>query len=76
VLAAVDRFAAEGLDGVETFYVTHTEAEVRLLHGHCVARGLQTTGSADFHGPEHPRFAAFGAFALHGLEPVLDRVRP
>ena len=74
VLATIDRFVADGLDGVEAFYVTHTEAEVRLLHEHCLARGLQTTGSADFHGPEHPRFSRFGAFEQHGLTPVLDRL--
>jgi predicted metal-dependent phosphoesterase TrpH len=71
VLGAIDRFAALGLDGVEAFYVTHTEAQTRLVAEHCAARGLLRTGSADFHGPEHPNFNRFRAFELHGLEPDL-----
>jgi len=75
VLALVDRFAAEGLDGVEAFYVTHTEPQTRLVADHCARRGLLTTGSADFHGPDHPRFNAFRAFELHGLQPNLGPIR-
>jgi len=75
VIALVDRFAAEGLDGVEAFYVTHTEPQTRLAAGHCAERGLLTTGSADFHGPDHPRFNAFRAFELYGLEPDLGPIR-
>jgi predicted metal-dependent phosphoesterase TrpH len=74
VLAAIDRFVAAGLDGVEAFYVTHTEAQTRMLVEHCAARGLLTTGSADFHGPDHPRFDRFLAFDLHGLEPDLGPI--
>jgi 3',5'-nucleoside bisphosphate phosphatase len=75
VLALVDRFAGSGLDGVEAFYITHTEEQTRLAAAHCAERGLLTTGSADFHGPEHPRFHAFRAFDLHGLEPDLGPIR-
>lgn len=75
VLALIDRFAAEGLDGVEAFYVTHTEPQTRLVAERCARRGLLTTGSADFHGPDHPRFNAFRAFDLYGLEPHLGPVR-
>jgi predicted metal-dependent phosphoesterase TrpH len=75
VLRLVDRFAAMGLDGVEAFYITHTEEQTRLVAGHCAERGLLTTGSADFHGPAHPRFHAFRAFDLHGLEPHLGPIR-
>jgi 3',5'-nucleoside bisphosphate phosphatase len=75
VLALIDRFAATGLDGVEAFYLTHTEAQTRLVAEHCATRGLLTTGSADFHGPDHPRFNAFRAFELHGLEPNLGPIR-
>jgi hypothetical protein len=74
VLAALDRFAAAGLDGVEVFYVTHDEEQTRTLHDAVRARGLLATGSADFHGPEHDRFSAFGAFELHGLEPALGPI--
>jgi predicted metal-dependent phosphoesterase TrpH len=74
VTAAIDRFAAQGLDGVEAFYITHTREETLLGARACEARGLLTTGSADFHGPEHPRFHAFRAFALHGLTPRLGPI--
>ena len=73
VLAAVERFVGDGLDGIEAFYVTHSEAQTCLLHETCARHGLQTTGSADYHGPAHSHFSRFGAFDLHGLEP---RARP
>jgi 3',5'-nucleoside bisphosphate phosphatase len=75
VLRLVDRFAESGLDGVEAFYITHTEDQTRLVAEHCATRGLLTTGSADFHGPDHPRFHAFRAFDLHGLQPDLGPIR-
>src|SRR5919106_663526 len=68
VLAAIARFAAAGLDGVEVFYPTHDEEQTRLLYDAVAARGLLATGSADFHGPGHERFDRFGAFELYGLE--------
>jgi len=74
VLDAVDRFASIGLDGVECFYVTHTEAQTRLIAGHCDRRGLLTTGSADFHGPGHCRLSAFRAFETYGLTPRLGAI--
>ena len=60
-----------GLDGVEAFYVTHTAEQTRLVAGRCAELGLLTTGSADFHGPDHPLFSRFRAFELHGIEPRL-----
>ena len=66
-IATLDAFADAGLDGVECFYVTHTEEQTRLLHEHARSRGLLTTGSTDFHGPEHGRFSAFCGFDVHGL---------
>jgi len=74
VLTAIDRFAATGLDGVEAFYITHTAHQTQLIVEHCAELGLLTTGSADFHGPDHPRFHAFRAFGLHGCEPNLGRI--
>jgi hypothetical protein len=71
VVDAIDRFAALGLDGVEAFYITHTREETEIAARACAERGLLSTGSADFHGPEHPRFHAFRAFDLHGLTPRL-----
>jgi predicted metal-dependent phosphoesterase TrpH len=74
VLAAIDRFAAAGLDGIEVFYATHDEAQTRTLYEAATSRGLLATGSADFHGPAHERFSRFGAFDLYGLEPVLGPI--
>jgi 3',5'-nucleoside bisphosphate phosphatase len=71
VLQSVDRFHAVGIDGVEAFYITHTRVQTRLLAEHCAARGLLTTGSADFHGPENRLFSRFLAFDTYGLEPNL-----
>ncbi|MDX6715942.1 MAG: 3,5-nucleoside bisphosphate phosphatase [Baekduia sp.] len=74
VVGAIDRFVADGLDGVEAFYVTHTREETLLVAQACADRGLLTTGSADFHGPDHPRFDRFRAFELHGLRPRLGPI--
>ncbi|MBA2350204.1 MAG: PHP domain-containing protein [Solirubrobacterales bacterium] len=74
VLDTVDRFAAMGIDGVECFYATHTEAQTRLVAGHCEQLGLLSTGSADFHGPEHRLFHAFRAFETYDLTPRLGPI--
>ncbi len=74
VLELLDRFRAEGLDGVEAFYVTHTETQTRRLAEHGASTGLLTTGSSDFHGPEHATFSRFRAFSTHGLAPSLGPI--
>jgi hypothetical protein len=74
VLAAVERFRAAGLDGVEAFYASHTADQTRRLVDHCDRHGLLTTGSADFHGPDHHTFSRFRAFELYGLEPRLGPI--
>jgi predicted metal-dependent phosphoesterase TrpH len=76
VLQSVDRFQSLGIDGVEAFYITHTRRQTRLLVEHCAARGLLTTGSADFHGPENRLFSRFLAFDTYGLEPNLGPLGP
>lgn len=73
---AVRRYAAMGLDGVECFYITHTEEETRFLHSLAMELGLLTTGSADFHGPEHGDFNVFREFEIYGLEVNLGPIRP
>jgi 3',5'-nucleoside bisphosphate phosphatase len=70
VLKATDHFCG-GLDGVEAFYVTHTEEQTRLLAERCQELDLLTTGSSDFHGPEHRNFSRFRAFSTYGLTPAL-----
>jgi predicted metal-dependent phosphoesterase TrpH len=71
VLGAIDRFAGFGLDGVEAFYLTHTRDQTLLLVEECSRRGLLSTGSSDFHGPEHSRFSGFLEFDTYGLQPHL-----
>jgi predicted metal-dependent phosphoesterase TrpH len=71
VSAALTRFAGCGLDGVEAFYVTHDRAQTQLLCTLADELDLLTTGSADFHGPDHVRFSRFRAFDLHGFQPRL-----
>jgi predicted metal-dependent phosphoesterase TrpH len=66
VLRTVRRFAADGLDGVECFYPEHSRGQAQLLHDECEARGMLSTGSADFHGPEHEHFNRFRNFRLFG----------
>jgi 3',5'-nucleoside bisphosphate phosphatase len=74
VLDAIGRFRRAGLDGVEAFYASHTAGQTRLLVEHCAQTGLLTTGSSDFHGPDHHTFSRFRAFDLYGLEPTLGPI--
>ncbi len=74
VLRAIDRMHAQGIDGVECFYPMHGPDQVRLLTGRCERLGLLTTGSSDFHGPDHPEFSSFRAFATYGREPRLGPI--
>jgi predicted metal-dependent phosphoesterase TrpH len=74
VLAAIDRFQADGLDGVECFYLTHTREQTELLARRCAETGLLSTGSSDFHGPRHPVMASFRAFSTYGLSPQLGPI--
>jgi hypothetical protein len=71
VLEAIDRFRASGLDGVESFYVTHTREETELLVNRCAELRLLSTGSSDYHGPAHHTFSRFRAFSTYGLAPAL-----
>jgi predicted metal-dependent phosphoesterase TrpH len=71
---AIDRYVEMGIDGVEAFYVTHTEDQTRVAYEECTRRGLLTTGSADFHGPDHRLFSRFRAFDLFGLDPNLGPI--
>lgn len=69
VLAAIDRYVAAGLDGVECFYVTHDEHQALLLADRCDELGLLSTASSDFHGPRHRLFSSFLAYGRYGREP-------
>jgi predicted metal-dependent phosphoesterase TrpH len=72
--ATLDGFVADGLDGVECFYITHGREETAWLYAELERRGLLATGSADFHGPEHGQFHAFRAFDTFGLAPRLGPI--
>lgn len=74
VLTLIDRFRAVGLDGVECFYTTHTREQANLVADRCQELGLLTTGSSDFHGPEHRQFSHFRAFSTWGRDPVLGPI--
>lgn len=74
VIDGIDRFRRAGLDGVEAFYVTHTESQTRLLAQRCAELGLLSTGSSDYHGPDHRIFSGFRAFHLYGLRPELGPI--
>jgi predicted metal-dependent phosphoesterase TrpH len=74
VLATIDRFNLLGIDGVEAFYVTHTQEQTTLLAQRCEELGLLSTGSADFHGPDNRLFSRFLAFELYGFEPNLGPI--
>jgi 3',5'-nucleoside bisphosphate phosphatase len=73
-LDSVQRFQALGIDGVEAFYISHTEAQTRLLFERCKQQGLLSTGSADFHGPENRLFSKFLAFETYDLTPDLGPI--
>ncbi len=75
VIRSLDRFHALGIDGVEAFYITHDEAQTRLLAARAAELdNMLTTGSADFHGPENRDFHSFMAFETYGLEPNLGSI--
>jgi predicted metal-dependent phosphoesterase TrpH len=74
VLEAIDRFRDAGIDGVEAFYVTHDAEQTKLVVERCAELGLLTTGSSDFHGPQHRTFSRFRAFSTYGLKPQLGPI--
>jgi predicted metal-dependent phosphoesterase TrpH len=74
VTESIDRFRALGIDGVEAFYVTHTQEQTELLARRCAELEMLSTGSADFHGPENRLFSRFLAFETYGFEPNLGPI--
>jgi predicted metal-dependent phosphoesterase TrpH len=74
VLATLEQFTRFGLDGVESFYLSHDPMQATLLDEASLGLDLLSTGSSDFHGPDHAIFSAFRAFSLHRLEPRLGPI--
>jgi predicted metal-dependent phosphoesterase TrpH len=76
VLAALERYRADGLDGVECFYVTHDAHQTVLLADRAEELGLLRSASSDYHGPQHRLFSRFLAYELHGRTPALGALAP
>ena len=74
VLAAIERYRAAGLDGVECFYLGHNEHQTVLLADRASELELLRSASSDFHGPGHRLFSRFLAYDLHGRTPALGRL--
>jgi predicted metal-dependent phosphoesterase TrpH len=61
-----------GLEGIETFYPSHTKEQTAHCLELCRELGLAATASSDFHGPTHKSFSRFLAYNTYGLgEPEL-----
>jgi predicted metal-dependent phosphoesterase TrpH len=73
-LSLAATFAGDGLDGIEAFYATHDKPQTDLLVEFCAERDLLTTGSSDYHGPDHKLFSRFLAFETYGHEPRLGAI--
>jgi len=74
VLKTLGEFHDQGLDGVEAFYPTHDEEQTVALDAAAEARDLLTTGSSDFHGPDHKLFSQFRVHDLYGRTPRLGPI--
>jgi 3',5'-nucleoside bisphosphate phosphatase len=55
------------VDGVETYYPTHSEEQTAHLLELCAELDLIPTASSDYHGPTHKTFSEFGAYETYGL---------
>jgi 3',5'-nucleoside bisphosphate phosphatase len=64
------------LEGIESFYPSHSREETRFCVDLCAERGLTATGSSDFHGPSHKTFSRFGAYQTFDLGEPQVPARP
>ncbi len=63
------------IDGIETFYPTHSKEQTKHLLELCDELDLVPTASSDYHGPTHKTFSRFGAYDTYGLaEPQVPRL--
>ena len=75
MLATLERFRAAGLDGVEAFYVTHTEAQTRLLVEPLrSSTGCSRPARLISTAPSTTTFSRFRAFELLVSEPNLGPI--
>src|SRR5690606_15109218 len=56
-----------GLDGIETFYPSHTPEQTKHCLELCEEFNLVPTASSDFHGPTHKTFSRWLAYDTYGL---------
>ncbi len=60
------------IDGIETFYPTHSKEQTAHLLELCGELNLIPTASSDYHGPTHKTFSSFGAYETYDLgEPIV-----
>ena len=55
------------VDGIETYYPTHSEEQTAHLLELSGELGLIPTASSDYHGPTHKTFSRFGAYDTYRL---------
>ncbi len=64
------------VDGIETYYPTHSKEQTAHLLELCGELDLIPTASSDYHGPTHKTFSRFGAYDTYGLgDPQVPRRR-
>lgn len=72
----VRQLKADGLDGVEVHYSTHTARQTREYLGLANQLGLLVTGGSDFHGLTKPDIAVgLGRGTLHVPDTLLPRLK-
>jgi predicted metal-dependent phosphoesterase TrpH len=62
-----DLIRALEIDGVETFYPSHSREQTAHLLELCSELDLVPTASSDYHGPTHKTFSSFGAYETYDL---------
>ncbi len=55
------------IDGIETYYPSHTREQTAHLLSLCGQLGVTPTASSDYHGPTHKTFSRFGAYNTYDL---------
>lgn len=69
----VDLLCADGMHGLEVYYTTHSEEDVRYLMHLAKSKHLIYTGGSDFHGDNKPKVQiGVGFGGLHIPKNVLD----
>lgn len=72
----VRRLKADGLDGMEVYYSTHTPRQTRDYLALSKQQGLLMTGGSDFHGLTKPDIeVGIGKGSLHVPDSLLDTMK-